>query len=137
MRIVLDTSVLISGIISADSPPAKLYEAWLDGKFDLVTSAEQIVEFRRVSGYEKLQRFLKPEKVELLLDGLENLAEIASNLPQIDVSPDPDDNFIIATAIAGKANYIVSGDKQDLLALGQVENIEILTARAAWEMIQR
>ena len=36
------------------------------------------------------------------------------DVPTVDVAPDPDDNFIIATALAGEAQYLVTGDKTDL-----------------------
>ena len=52
----------------------------------------------------------------------------------VSYSPDPDDNKIIATAISGQANYIVTGDKRDLLELNQVENISIITAHRASKM---
>ena len=51
-------------------------------------------------------------------------------------SPDPDDNLILATAIAGLADYIVSGDKGDMLALNVIENIPIITARRAIEILE-
>ena len=54
---------------------------------------------------------------------------VVEDLPSIDLSPDPDDNFIIATAVAGEAQYIVSGDKSDLQALKKVQGIRILTVR--------
>jgi putative PIN family toxin of toxin-antitoxin system len=41
----------------------------------------------------------------------------------VSYSPDPDDNIILATAIAGNADYLVSGDKSDLLKLGVIEDI--------------
>ncbi len=50
-------------------------------------------------------------------------------LPKVDYSPDPDDNPIIAVALTGDAQYIVSGDKGDLLALARVEGVSIVTAR--------
>jgi uncharacterized protein len=54
------------------------------------------------------------------------MAISVTSLPIVSYSPDPDDNIILATAIAGKANYLVSGDKSDLLKLGVVEDIFIL-----------
>ena len=47
----------------------------------------------------------------------------------MDLSSDPKDNPILAAAIAGKADLIVSGDKRHMLALGHVEGIPIVTAR--------
>ena len=51
--------------------------------------------------------------------------------PAANLSPDPKDNPILAAAIAGKANLIVSGDKKHMLALGTVEGVPVVTAREA------
>ena len=52
------------------------------------------------------------------------------------LSPDPKDNPILAAAMAGKADLIVSGDKKHMLALGEVENIPIVTARDALDRLE-
>lgn len=70
-----------------------------------------------------------------MLDGLRILAALVEDIPEVDISPDPDDNFIIATALAGEANYIVSGDKRHLLSLGAVREIPIITARQAVDQL--
>ena len=49
----------------------------------------------------------------------------------MNLSPDPKDNPILAAAIAGKADLIVSGDKKHMLALGTVEGVPVVTAREA------
>jgi len=56
-------------------------------------------------------------------------------VPRLAVSPDPDDNPIIATAIAGGAQYLVTGDKSDILALIRVGSIRIVTAREIAERL--
>ena len=106
-----------------------LYQGWRKGLFDLVSSHEQLEEIERVLSYKKLERFIKRDEAQILLDGLYRMSDIQDQLPPIDLSPDPDDNIIIATAIAGKADYLVSGDKGDLLSLKSAENIPIVTAR--------
>lgn len=58
-------------------------------------------------------------------------ARILTDLPVVSWSRDPDDNIILATAVAGKADYLVPGDKKGLLILKQVEGIPILTASEA------
>ncbi len=55
--------------------------------------------------------------------------------PDVDLSPDPKDNPILAAAIAGKADLIVSGDKKHMLALGEVKGIPIVTARDALDRL--
>ena len=64
-----------------------------------------------------------------MLDGLYRRAEIVGDLPVVVLSPDPDDNKIIATAVAEHANYLVSDDKADLLSLSTAHDIPIVTAR--------
>ena len=56
---------------------------------------------------------------------------IVREIPVVTYSPDPDDNIILATAIAGRADYIVSGDKRDMLALREIDGIRIVTAKNA------
>ena len=48
MRLLLDTNVIVSGLLSPKGPPGKLVRAWLDGRYDLLTSEEQLDELRRV-----------------------------------------------------------------------------------------
>ncbi len=131
MRIVIDTGIFVSALITKNTPPDILYDAWKRRAFQLITSDVQLEEIERVLGYKKLRRFIQPEEATLLLDTISSVAEIMTELPYIDVSPDPDDNKIIATAIAGRADYLVSGDKKDLLLLDSVQNIPIITARQA------
>ncbi len=131
MRLLLDTNIVVSGLLSSKSPPGKLLRAWLDGGFELVTSQEQIGELRRVLAYERLKLYIHPEQAHDFVENLEVLAIMAVRLPMLRLSPDPDDNVILATAVAGKADAVVSGDKADVLALGEVEGIPIITAREA------
>ena len=77
-----------------------------------------------------IKPYLKRAEVGTFINELRSNAVIMDKLPTVDYSPDPDDNNLLATAIAGEAHYIVSGDKDDVLALGKVEGIRILTARA-------
>jgi len=53
----------------------------------------------------------------------------------MDLSSDPKDNPILAAAIAGKADLIVSDDKRHMLALGHVEGIPMVTARDALDRL--
>jgi hypothetical protein len=135
VRLVLDTNILVSGLLSSKGPPGILVAAWLDVRFELVTSAEQIDELRRVLAYKRLQPYIGAEQARDFVESLEALADLATDLPKLSASPDPGDNLILATAVAGGANAVVSGDKADMLALGAVEGIPVITARAAVEML--
>lgn len=129
MRVVLDTGILIAALITTDTPPALIFQAWRKKRFELITSEWQLDEFRRVSRYSKLRRFLKPVEAGNLVNGLRHQATVLETLPTVDLSPDPDDNPVLAMAEASQAQYLVTGDKKDLLALGMIGGTRIVTAR--------
>jgi len=126
---VLDTGILLAALITSGTPPDLIYRAWRKKAFELITSDWQLEELRRASRYSKLRKYLKPAEVGTLLNGMRRQATVLQELPELDLSPDPDDNPILATAIAGMAEYVVTGDKRDLLSLGKVETVRIIAAR--------
>ena len=129
MRVVLDTGILIAALITNDTPPALIYQAWRKKRFELVTSEWQLDEFRRVSRYSKLRRFLKPAEAGNLVNGLRHQATVLGTLPTVELSPDPDDDPVLAMVNASQARYLVTGDKKDLLASGTIGSTHIVTAR--------
>ena len=136
MRVVLDTNVLVSALITKGTPPDLLYQAWDAGSFHLVTSAAQLSELERVLGYEKLRPCITRDEAEALLETIGATAVVVEDLPEIELSPDPDDNAILATAIAGDADLLVTGDKSGLLELKAVRGTPIVTPRQALKRIQ-
>jgi len=129
MRVVLDTGILIAALITTDTPPALIYQAWRKKRFELITTDWQLDEFRRVSRYSKLRRLLKPVEAGNLVNGLRHQATVLETLPTVDLSPDPDDNPVLAMAEASQAQYLVTGDKRGLLALGTISGTRIVTAQ--------
>lgn len=107
-----------------------IYRAWRKKAFELITSEWQLEELRRVSRYPKLRKYLEPAELGILMNGLRRQATVLQALPTVELSADPDDNSILATAIAGQADHLVTGDERDLLSLGKVETVQIITARA-------
>ncbi|NCS24368.1 MAG: putative toxin-antitoxin system toxin component, PIN family [Microcystis aeruginosa BS13-02] len=137
LRLVLDTNILISALLRKNTPPYLLYQAWRGDLFELVTSTSQLEELQRVMAYPKLQRYFTPEEAQTMLAGITASTLCVTSLPIVSYSPDPDDNIILATAIAGNADYLVSGDKSDLLKLGIIEDILIITPRQALDILQQ
>lgn len=137
MRIVLDTNILVSALISQAGPPGQVLAEVKRGRLTLITSVFQIAELRRVLGRPHLRRVVAPDAAHDLMANIEAVGEVVGDLPAVRASPDPDDNLILATAIAGRADRIVSGDKTDMLALGRIEGIPIITASAAAAEMRR
>ncbi len=135
MRLVLDTNILLSALLTRGTPPDLLYQAWRRGDFELVSSAAQIEEVVRVLGYPHLRERVRGTEAAILVDGLKTLATLAEYLPDIQISRDADDDKILATALAGQADYLVSGDK-DLLSLPETCGMKIITPRDAMDIIK-
>jgi predicted nucleic acid-binding protein len=60
MRAVLDTNILCSALLTPGGLTDRLYRAWREGRFELLTSEEQLEEFRRVTRYPRLRPFIEP-----------------------------------------------------------------------------
>lgn len=136
MRIVLDTNILIGALITKGTPPDQLYQAWLRGEIELVTSTAQMAEVANVLARTRLRKFLDADEAAAIVENIDTRALILDAPPDVDLSRDPKDNPILAAAIAGKADLIVSGDKKHMLALGEVEGIPIVTARDALDRLR-
>lgn len=129
MRVILDTNILISALIVPDSPPHRIYEAWRAGAFVLLTSDQQLEEFRRVTRYDKLRRYIDPATAGTLHNELRKLAQSAGRSMKVRRSPDSADDYLLALAQAADADYLVTGDKSGLLALKRHGRTRIVTAR--------
>ena len=136
MRVVLDTNILVGALITKGTPPDRLYQAWLRGEIELVTYTAQIAELANVLSRQRLQRFLDADEAMAIAANIDTRAVILDRLPTVSLSPDPMDNLILATALAGGVNLVVSGDKKHMLALQEINDIPIVTARQALERVQ-
>jgi uncharacterized protein len=115
VRAVLDPNVLVSAVISQAGPPRQILTAWIANRFELIASPTLLEELGDVLGRPKFRRYVNPAVVTEFIDGLSEDAVIVKDPPEpLRVSPDPDDDYLIALARAAGADYIVSGDR-DLL----------------------
>jgi hypothetical protein len=71
MRVVLDSNILLSALISPHGPPHRIYEAWRQRRFELVTTGVQLDELRRASRYPKFRGILQPHRVGRMLNNLQ------------------------------------------------------------------
>lgn len=136
VRVVLDTNILIGALITRDTPPDALYRAWLRGAFEVVTSRAQLAELAVVLARPRLQRYIDPEEAAVIVDHLETRATVLHDPPPMTLSTDPADNDILAAAVAGEADLIVSGDHKHVRSLVKAEGIPVVTAREAMERFE-
>jgi len=127
VKVVLDTNVLISGIFFG-GPPSLILEAWREGKFILVFSAEILAEYRQTASI--LAEDHPPIDLRFILAVIENEAEICEApvlLSQICI--DPEDDKFLACALASGSPVVVSGDKH-LLKVSGFHGIQVMRPRA-------
>lgn len=128
-RAVVDPGVLISSLISSESPPARIVDAWLDGSFDLVVSPMLLDEFDAVIRRPKFHRLWPADRLEALRAAIDRRAVNAADpLAQPGLTPDPDDDYLAALAIAVGATHLVTGDKA-LLDWSPPAGLEVVTPR--------
>ena len=136
MRVVLDTNILIAALLTRGTPPDKLYEAWRDARFELASCERQLEEINRVSRRPYFKERFAPGVAGRMVNDIRALARLCDPLPRITRPPDPDDDFLLATAQAARAGYLVTGDKSGLLSLKKHGITRILTARALLKLLE-
>jgi hypothetical protein len=130
MRVVLDTNVLLSALISPHGAPDIIYRAWRTAKFDIVTSTIQLDELRRASRYPKFKAILQPSRVGTMINNLQHTIILDRLTVKADAD-DPNDAFLLSMSIASDADYLVTGDRRaGLLQKGNIGRTRILTPAA-------
>jgi len=140
LRVVIDTNVIISGILSRKGAPAELLNAWRDRRFLLLCSSAVVNEVRAVMQdpliCHKYQ--LSNDEIEQTITLLEHAvllvagdADVAGSVPE-----DPNDEMFLACALDGQADVIVGGDHH-LLDLGTFRDIPIITARQFLDQLRQ
>lgn len=116
MRVVLDTNVSVSALISSkDTPPSKIFSLLKNKKILSITSVEMLTEIEEVMNREKLVKLhrLNPLQIRDLVANWAKVSEVTIVKTRVSVvKEDPDDDQVIACALDGQADYIVSGDQQ-------------------------
>lgn len=137
MRFVLDTNLLVSGLLFSGLP-RQLLNAARAGEFELCTSEVLLAELLDVLTREKFALRLAQAGLAAhsLVDDLRRLAVVVSpvSVPRV-VPTDPDDDHVLAAALTGVADLVASGDKRDLLPLRSYVGIPIVTAQEAMQRI--
>ena len=126
MKVVLDTNVLVSGLMSPDGVPGQILTAWSEAQFEVVSSREQLAEIARVLAYPNIRRILNwnDHRIEQFIQRFYLRIEVVElDAVGVDVPRDPDDAPMLNTLIVSEADFLVTGDR-DLLVLNRDYPIE-------------
>lgn len=136
IRAVLDTNVFVSAALSRNpsSPTREVIDRWKRGEFVLLictSLAEEIVE-------KLLDHSIDAEKVGILVETLASLAEwVEIPTEKIEVLlSDPDDNVVVACAVEGRANYLITYDPHFNSLQGDYRGIKIIKAIPFLEVLR-
>ena len=140
LRVVIDTNVIVSGILSRKGAPAELLNAWRERLFVLLSSPEIVTEVRTVVQYPRIRDkyHLSDDEIEQTITLLEHDAHFVAGDPSVagSIPDDPKDEMFLACALDGQADLIVSGDHH-LLDLESYRDIPIPTARQFLEQLRQ
>lgn len=138
MRLVLDTNVVVSAYLFPKSGPARILNLWTTGSIELAVSELLISEYERVLRYNHIRPRIQMDDPTLV----RATARFRRDRVLVEPSPslrivknDPDDDVVIATAVAGEAHFIVSGDRH-LLELGEHAGIRIIPPAAFLALLE-
>lgn len=137
MRIVLDVNVLVSGIATGDTAPAQIMDQWANGAFDLILSNHVFDGVDRAFHKPYWKRRYSDKLIDAYLD---HLRSEAVSVPPADsvhgVAEDLEDDLVLATAVAGQANFLVTGDRV-LREIGEYGSVRIVTPREFLDLLER
>jgi len=118
VRVVLDTNVVASAILWS-GPPRALLQAAREKRIELFTSTALLAELSDILARRKFDRKIAASglTIDQLVDGYAQLAALVHPTTVPRIAPDPDDDVVIGTALAARAEFVVTGDKSLLTVI--------------------
>lgn len=136
MIVLLDSNIFWSSLISTKGIPRAITDAWVDGRFELLTCQEQIAEIRAASHYPKLRTIIQPNRVGKMINNLYRATVWDKPLPSKHHAIDPTDSYLLNLIEAAQPDYAVTGDhRSGILALQKLGRTRILTARDFYNQV--
>lgn len=126
MRVVLDTNVLIDGLKDEYSYEKKILDEVVSGGLSAYANKQTIQENRLLSGQLVLE-----ENYSKFLDEFFTQVQQTPRGPHVNIVRDPEDNKILASAIAAKAEYLITSDR-DLLDIANYRGVKIVRPAQFW-----
>ena len=133
MRIIFDTNIYLSALVFDNKPEQIIIDCFDNNDFTILLSQEIFDEIKgkflneRVQEIaEKASRFLTMDKIKEYIDLIEKNTLVITTISKINICRDTKDNMFLELAKDGKANFLITGDK-DLLVLKEFEGCKIMS----------
>ncbi len=123
LKVITDTNLFISFLTNGDF--RFIYELINIEKIDLLLSKELIDELTRVSFRPKFTKLIQKSQIYILNEILLKFGIMVNVTSNINISRDKNDDYLLALAKDGNADFLLTGDK-DLLSIGKFENTHII-----------
>ncbi|MEY4532166.1 MAG: hypothetical protein RLZZ156_2889 [Deinococcota bacterium] len=136
MRVVLDSNVFIAALLAPKGVAALLLGLWRQQRFTLLYSSELMLELREVLSRPVFVKRIKRYRIGALIKRIQFRGERIRNNRNSVYSKDPKDDFLIAIAENGQADYLVSRDTQGILILN-LEFCKVITPEALLKLFDR
>ena len=130
-RVVLDTNVVVSAILWGGTP-RKLLDLADAGDITLFTSVDLLRELTGILSRDKFAEKIAAsgQSIDQIVDGYAAYVEIVRPAETPRIAPDPDDDIVLGTALAAKAEMIITGDRP-FLSVGRWQDIDVVTVKEA------
>ena len=131
MKIVLDTNVIVSGVLQPFGPSGQILRLVVSGELTLCHDPRILAEYQEVLLRKKFR--FDPERVEALLEQIRACGIPVAARPLPSKLPDPDDEPFLEIALAGGARCLVTGNVKHFPTRGR-HGIDVLSPRAFIEI---
>lgn len=134
-KLILDTNVIVSALISNGIPTKILYELVLTSKVETCLSDEILVEYVEVMNREKFTKYINfKTKADTVLNKLREISKFYDPNRKIEILADTSDNKFLELAAISAADYLITGNTLDF-QINEFEYTRILTPREYWDLL--
>lgn len=125
-KVVLDSNVFVSFLISHQPPISTILDLWARGKLVICYSTEILDELEAALKYPKIRELVSSSEIESLINAVKILGILVIPTKRIEICRDKKDNKYLEVCLETASKFLISGDK-DLLVLGEFEGTKIVS----------
>lgn len=138
IRAVLDTNVVVAAALSRDGAPAQLVRALAEGRFDAITCAALLDELAAVLAQPRIAKRIAHEDAAAIVAWYRRIAIVEPDPLEVPrLSPDPDDDVVLALANTAEAHAVVTGDAHLLGMRQRVGSMRVVDPRTFLAVLER